>query len=256
MIWFGRNQYSPIVKKCISSWKIYCPEYKIKIWNEDNFNINSNQYVKEAYEAGKWAFVSDYVRLYVLFHIGGVYIDSDVELIKNIDNLLNNEHVVTGYSSSEWIPAGLMASEPGNCWIKRLLEYYDNRHFLLSSGKYDMTINNKIITDISRKQFGFKTGDLWIEYGNVKLYPQIYFHPFTKHVVNWEKEDITNVKKLYKIDLQKTFCVHYGTGSWVDNRNTLPYKIKHLVRLCLPQFLIQPLERFYYKHHNWKTKSR
>ena len=77
MIWFGRNQYSPIVKKCISSWKIYCPEYKIKIWNEDNFNINSNQYVKEAYEAGKWAFVSDYVRLYVLFHIGGVYIDSD-----------------------------------------------------------------------------------------------------------------------------------------------------------------------------------
>lgn len=83
--WFGRNPLPDLAKKCIQSWKKFCPDYEIKEWNEDNFDINSNQYVKEAYKAKKWAFVTDYVRLWALVNFGGVYMDTDVEVINSID---------------------------------------------------------------------------------------------------------------------------------------------------------------------------
>lgn len=250
LIWFGRNPYSPIIEKCLDSWKRYCPDYKIKLWNEDSFDINSNTFVKEAYNAKKWAFVSDYVRLYALFNEGGVYIDSDCELLRGIDEILEDEHVVTGYSSSMWIPTGFMASERGNEWIEMLMHYYDDRHFLLPDGSYDMKVNNAIITEESIKNCGFKSGDLAIKYGNVKLYPRVFFHPYPKRVVDWTKDDINMVRSFYKLD-SRTVCIHYGTGSWVENRNTGMYKLKHLVRRLLPQVIIDPMERVYYKLHRW-----
>ena len=79
-VWFGRNSYSQMVKRCMESWQKMMPDYEIKVWNEDNFDISQNTYVKEAYEAKKWAFVSDYVRLYALYEEGGVYIDTDIEI--------------------------------------------------------------------------------------------------------------------------------------------------------------------------------
>lgn len=251
LIWVGRNPYSPIVEKCIESWKKYCPEYEIKLWNEDNFDINSNVFVKEAYEAKKWAFVSDYIRLYALYNEGGIYIDSDCELLQGLDNILGDDHVVTGYSSSNWIPTGLMAAEKGNPWIKKLLDYYQDKHFVLEDGSYDMKVNNVIITEISNKECGFKAGDMWIEYGQVRLYPRVYFHPFPKKVVDWKKADINDVKKYYKYDKQKTYCIHYGTATWVNNRETPYYKFKHFVRRITPQFLMEPIERVYYKFHKW-----
>ena len=253
LIWFGRNPYSPIVIKCINSWKNYCPDYTIKLWNEDNFDITCNSFVKEAYEAKKWAFVSDYVRLYALLKEGGVYIDSDCELVRSFDQILEDEHVVTGYSSSNWIPTGFMAAERGNPWIEMLLHYYDNRHFVLPNGRYDMKVNNVIITEESTKKCGFRTGDMWIEYGKVKLYPRVYFHPYPKRVVDWSKDDINKVRKYYKIDMQKTVCIHYGTGTWVADRNKGFYKVKHLVRRILPQQIIEPMERIYYRIHNWSN---
>lgn len=252
MIWFGRNPYPPIVKKCMKSWKRYCPDYKVKIWNEDNFDVFScSVFVKEAYQAGKWAFVSDYVRLYALYQEGGVYIDSDVELLRGLDEILENEHAVTGYSSSCWIPAGLMASEKGNPWILDLMKYYNGRHFVLEDGSYDMKVNNAVISELSAKKYGFRPGDYWIAHGNVRLYPRTYFHPYAKKAVNWEKDDIRKVKSYYKIDREHTHCVHYGTGTWVSNRNTMYYRIKHFVRSIFPQPVIEAMERVYYRHHHW-----
>ena len=86
--WFGHNKLPALYEKCIQSWKKYCPDYEIVCWNEENFDITQNRYAKEAYEAGKWAFVSDYVRLKVLFEHGGIYLDTDVELIRPIDALV------------------------------------------------------------------------------------------------------------------------------------------------------------------------
>ena len=86
--WFGRNKKSPLIEMCIDSWKKYCPNYGIKEWNEDNFDINQCQFVKEAYATKKWAFVSDYARLYILKEHGGIYMDTDVEVIKPLDRFL------------------------------------------------------------------------------------------------------------------------------------------------------------------------
>ena len=87
--WFGGNQKSDLILKCIDSWKKFMPDYEIIEWNESNFDINCNTYVKEAYNSKKWAFVSDYVRLWVIYNFGGIYFDTDVELINNIDDLLD-----------------------------------------------------------------------------------------------------------------------------------------------------------------------
>ena len=89
--WVGGNSKPPLVKKCIQSWKKYCPDYEIIEWNESNYDISKNIYMKQAYEAKKWAFVTDYMRLDIIYEHGGIYLDTDVELIKNIDDLLSNE---------------------------------------------------------------------------------------------------------------------------------------------------------------------
>ena len=96
--WFGRNPLPPLAKKCIESWKKYCPDYEIKEWNEDNFPMDYNDYVKEAYEAKKWAFITDVVRLFALVTEGGIYMDTDVEVIKPLDGLLQYE-AVSGFEN-------------------------------------------------------------------------------------------------------------------------------------------------------------
>ena len=86
--WFGRKPLPPLAVKCIESWKKYLPDYTIKEWNEDNFDINIVPYTREAYEVGKYAFVSDYARFYILYHHGGLYFDTDVEVIRPMDDLV------------------------------------------------------------------------------------------------------------------------------------------------------------------------
>lgn len=246
MIWFGGKPYTPIVQCCVSSWKKRCPEYKIKVWNEDNFDIKSNMFVKEAYEAKKYAFVSDYVRLYALYHEGGVYIDSDIEVIKNFDNLLKNEHAVTGYSTSMWIPAGFMAAERNNEWIKALLDYYKDRHFVRSDGSYDQRVNNAIISEISARDYGFRRGDRWLDFGKVRLYPLEYFTPYRKKTFSFTNENIKKRYQFFKIDKENTYCIHYSMASWGDGDYGIMLYLKRFVRNYLPQVVVEWIERKYY----------
>lgn len=246
MIWFGENPYSPIVECCIASWRKICPGYTIKLWNEQNFDINSNVFVKEAYEAKKYAFVSDYVRLYALYHEGGVYIDSDVEVIKNFDLLLEGEHAVTGYSTSMWIPAGFMAAEKHNEWIKVLLDYYQDRHFVLPDGSYDQRVNNAIISEISATKYGFRRGRTWLEFGKVRLYPMLYFTPYRKKTFKLCQEKLKDRYRYFKIDKEKTYCIHYSMASWGDGDHGIVLYLKRLVRDYLPQVIVEWIERRYY----------
>lgn len=148
-----------------------------------------------------------------------------------------------------------MASEKGNVWIEMLIHYYDDRHFILPDGSYDMKGNNVIITEESTKNCGFRLGDMNIDFGNVKLYPRVYFLPYTKKVADWTKDDINKVKSFYKVKEGTTVCIHYGTGTWIHNRNTGMYKVKHIVRRIFPEQAINILERIYYKHHKWNSKK-
>lgn len=199
--WFGRGQMPPMANTCIASWKKYLPDYDLKLWNENNFDINSVPYVKEAYEAHKYAFVTDYVRLYALFQYGGIYMDTDVEVLKSLDNLLYLP-AFSGYESNKYssFPTGIMASEKDGIWVKEQLAYYEKIHFVKPDGTYDMTTNTQTITRIMKENGFVLNGEYQVYKMNMHAFPKDYFCPKTS----------TGVLKLTK----NTYCIHHFAGSW------------------------------------------
>ena len=138
--WFGRNEKSDLIKRCIESWQKYCPEYQIIEWNENNFDVNTCEYTREAYLARKWAFVSDYARLKIIFENGGIYLDTDVELKQGLDNCLNYD-AWFAQDDIRYINTGLgFGACKGNLLLKKMLD-------IRSARSFDMTICNAIHTN-------------------------------------------------------------------------------------------------------------
>ena len=123
MFWFGRGKKGDIINKCIESWRVWAPDWQIIEWNEDNFDVTQNLYCKEAYEHKKWAFVSDYARLKVIYDYGGIYLDTDVEVVKDLITLITNGVGYIGFQNSEEVNTGLgFAAAPHNLCIKSMLD--------------------------------------------------------------------------------------------------------------------------------------
>jgi mannosyltransferase OCH1-like enzyme len=199
--WFGRGQMPQLAQTCMESWGKYLPDYKLKLWDEDSFDINSVPYVKEAYQSRKFAFVTDYVRLYALFNEGGIYMDTDVEVLKSFDDLLYLP-AFSGYESNKFssFPTGIMASEKAGVWVKEQLVYYKDIHFIKSDGGYDMTTNTQTISRIMAEN-GFELNGKYQIYKNdMYCFPKDYFCPMTS----------TRVLKLTK----NSYCIHHFAGSW------------------------------------------
>ena len=202
--WFGYNEMPELAKKCIASWHQYMPEYEFKLWNEDSFDVRQLPYTKEAYEAKKYAFVSDYVRLWALYSEGGIYMDTDVEILKPLDDLLHLS-AFTGYEGSKTLPpvTGLMASVPHGKWVKEQLEAYQNVHFLKEDGSFDMTTNTIRISAIMRKN-GFVQDGKYAVYKDLHVFPTDYFCP----------RQTSGEFFLTK----NTYCDHHFMGTWDENR--------------------------------------
>mgnify|MGYP003292418241 CR=1 FL=1 len=208
--WFGRGKMPEKAEACIESWKKFCPDYEIVEWNEDNFDINSNTYVKEAYENRKYAFVTDYVRLYAMYNYGGIYMDTDVEVLKSLDEFLDNV-AFSGFESSQYIPTGIMASEKGFPLYKEFLDYYTDRYFVKPDGSLDTTTNVLIMSNIAEKHGLVRDGSMQILDG-WKLYPSDYFCPLN---------DMTG-----KLEItQNTAVIHWFAKSWVSERDRRISKI-------------------------------
>ncbi|HIF9166845.1 TPA: glycosyltransferase family 32 protein [Photobacterium damselae] len=221
--WFGKNPKNELILKCIESWKKYCPDYEIIEWNEDSFDVNECIYTKEAYENKKWAFITDYVRLKVLHDFGGVYLDTDVELIKSIDVFLEH-NAFSGFEDNKYIPTGLMGAKKNDPWIKILLDYYDDRSFYLDDGSLDLIPNTRIITEISEKHFDFDSknatgNDLIVLKNHVYLYPWFYFCP---------KSHLDGKVRICK----DTYSIHHFNGSWLPkHKKVLMFFSKLFVRM-------------------------
>jgi mannosyltransferase OCH1-like enzyme len=196
--WFGKGEMPKLAIKCIKSWEKYLPDYQLKLWNEDNFDLTINSYLSEAYHARKYAFVTDYVRLYVLYYEGGIYMDIDVEVIKNFDSFLTLPGF-TGFEDEKYVPTGIMASEKHNLWVREQLNYYSDRHFILPDGTYDMTTNTRIISGIMQSN-GFKLQNSYQVYQNcMHVFPNDYFCPL----------------KFGKVILtDNTHCIHHFASTW------------------------------------------
>ena len=128
--WFGGKKLPNDVKKCIKTWQKWLPDYEIKEWNESNFDINSHPFVKEAYENKKWAFVSDYVRIYALYNEGGIYLDTDVKILKDVTNVVDKD-MFLGLEDSGYVGTAVIGvKEKNNKYIKDILDYYNTlKHF-------------------------------------------------------------------------------------------------------------------------------
>ena len=211
--WFGRGKMPDLALKCIESWKKYCPDYEIIEWNEDNFDINCNSYVKEAYENKKYAFVSDYVRLYAMFTQGGIYMDTDVEVVKSLDEFLGHQGF-SGFESDTKIPTGIMAGEKGFDLFRELLSYYDGKHFIDAKGVMDTTTNTVTITNLLTEKGFIPKGQYQVIQG-FALYPRDVFCPLDS--VTW---------KMYRT--KRTATIHWFNQSWVDPKSRRIGKITRL----------------------------
>ena len=199
--WFGGKPLPKLAQKCIKSWKKYCPDYEIIEWNESNFDLNYNDYVKEAYEAKKWAFITDVVRLYALVNYGGVYMDTDVEVLKPLDSFLRLE-AFSGFEAKERIPTGIMASEKGASIMVELLNDYKGVHFKNEDGTLDVTTNVTRITDACLK-YGLVLNGSNQTVNGFTLFPSDYFCP---------KDVATR-----KINLtENSYTIHHFDGSWLN----------------------------------------
>ncbi len=202
--WFGRGEIPQLAKECIASWHRYMPDWEYKLWNEDNFDVACNAYVQEAYKAGKYAFVTDYVRLYALAMEGGVYMDTDVEVLKPLDNLLHLQ-AFTGYEGSKYQPpvTGLMASVANGEWVSEQLHAYDGSHFIKEDGSFDVTTNTQRISAIMRSN-GFICDGKQSQYKDLTVFPSDYFCP----------RQTTGEYLL----TENTYCNHHFMASWNDRR--------------------------------------
>lgn len=219
--WFGGNPLPEDVKKYIATWRKFCPDYEIKEWNENNFDIECCAYVKEAYEAKKWAFVSDYARFFILYKYGGVYFDTDVEIIKPLKPILDRGAFI-GLESNmpAYVAPGLgLAAEPGMSIYKEILDFYATKHFKNKNNKLEDTTVVVYATNLFKK-CGLKDGNKIQCIEKIYVYPSEYFCPKNP-----------NTGKL--VITENTYTIHHYTASWYS----LQKKLKRAIKLlCLRIF--------------------
>ena len=207
--WFGRNALPKKAVKCMNSWKKYCPDYQIIEWNEDNFDVHMNAYTEYAYENKKYAFLSDYVRLLVVYQNGGIYLDTDVRVIKSFEPYLDN-HSFVGKESLFLVSTAVLGAEKGTAWVKGFMDKYKKRHFIMKNGKFDSQVNTLSLS------FYFNVNyTLWAD-GSLSIYDADVFSA-----------------KLYAdkqyIISERTVSVHEFSSSWMSKPLTLFQRMCNLL---------------------------
>jgi Mannosyltransferase OCH1 and related enzymes len=231
--WFGNNPLSQETLDYIKTWKKHLPEYQIIQWDESNFDTDSVIWVKEAIENKKYAFATDYIRLDILYRYGGIYFDTDVEVLQSLDDLLELPYFIGAENTIHGINTALIATQPKSPWIKCCLEHYRDRHFL-RNGKMDMRVNPELIKDTllkngyalnpisTKREFSF-------EEKHFNIFPATWFSP--------KNED--------KIELSKdTYVIHHYLNSWRNEKKTFMNTFKEKVKKNIPHSLMNIILKY------------
>ena len=210
--WFGEKEKPDSVKKCIESWKKFLPDYQLMEWNEDNFDIEKLQYTKEAYAAKKYAFVSDVTRIEALYQYGGIYMDTDVEVLKTFTPLLD-ARCILGMEEKGYVATSFMAFEKEHPLVKQFLNLYENINFLDENGQINTGTNVAKLTNmLMEKGFVQENHYQELEEG-IKIYPKEFFSPY----------DYINCH--YNIT-ENSYCVHHFAVSWMSKKEQVKKGIK------------------------------
>lgn len=225
--WFGSKPLPPLAVKCIESWKRYLPGYEIKEWNEENFNVDIIPYTKEAYEMKKYAFVSDYARFWILYHYGGLYFDTDVEIIKPMDDIIakgpfmgcEKDADASGATASAVAPGLGLGVNPGLGLYGELLQLYSSLHFIEKDGALNLSTVVQYTTEILCAHGLQMANDIQYIDG-IWIYPKEYFNP---------KDYATGIITIS----DKTYSIHHFAESWLPWSWKLKSRIKRIMKNLL-----------------------
>ena len=214
--WFGRGEKPDEIKNYIEGWKKKLPHYEFLEWNEDNFNVETApEYVREAYSVRKFAFVSDYARIQALAAQGGVYLDTDIEILRNFDEEIKGAELVLGFESDRSIETAFIAAAPENEYIKGFLETYNDRKFINADGTYDMTPINDKFSAYLAENAGLDLNDesfRTMDNGKIKIYPRSSFAAFD--IGNWHISPT-----------EDTYTIHHMNASWSSKKKKLYFGV-------------------------------
>lgn len=204
--WFGGNPLPNSVKKCIKSWRKYCPDYQIIEWNEHNYDLSRNQYMLDAYREKKWGFVPDFARLDIVYRHGGIYLDTDVQIIRSFDSLLNQSSFFGFENSGKnelFVALGLgFAAEKGNELIKKVMDSYNQLSFYDVNGDINLIPSPQLNTKVF-VEYGFIMNNKLQEINGNYLFPNDYFNPKSF------KTGLLNIT-------ENTYSIHHYDASWYD----------------------------------------
>lgn len=217
--WFGRGEKPELAKKCIVSWKKFCPDFEIREWNEDNCDYLAMPFMAEAYAAKKYAFVSDVVRLVVLEQYGGVYFDTDVEALRDISPLLDDEGFI-GFENDQFVNSGqVMAAVPHQPVVQAMIEEYKKLHFANADGSLNAVGCPHLNTDVM-ESFGLARSGQEQLVAGIHVYPADYFNPL---------DSVTG--KLTKTE--NTYSIHWYSMSWLPKRTRFRSRLTRTCRRVL-----------------------
>ena len=228
--WFGKAELPASVQHYINTWKKICPDYEIIEWNEDNFDIHNNQYAKEAYENKKWAFVSDVARLHALSTYGGIYLDTDVEIVK-CPVFPENASLVLGFESNKAVSTAFIACEKKQQFITKLLEDYSTLHFVNEDGSFNTETNVARLTK-ELKEKGFVINNKHQMIDDIILYPKDYFSP--KSYDTGEIQTTLN-----------TVAIHHFEGTWISDEEYYFQKKRDSLKKYMPASAARYIARMF-----------
>lgn len=203
--WLSGDDYPPLVQNCIASWKKYLPDYEIVLWDLNKISATHNVWIEQAYAAKKYAFAADYIRLYAVYHFGGIYLDSDVEIKGTFNSFLHHKSFI-GFESTGDIEPAVFGAEANTAWVKYCLDYYDGRTFIKDNGQFDQIPLPMIVKQRMEDYFSIKIepldNNILTMPEELIICPSEYFSPKNYHT---RRELLT----------ANTVAIHHFDGNWV-----------------------------------------
>ena len=238
LCWLSGDPYPAKIARCLETWKKYLPDYQVMLWETNRFDLNSSVWVKQAFEKKKYAFAADYIRFYALYHHGGIYLDSDVEVLKSFDDLLDLPYFM-GAEKAQTPEAAIIGAEKGCDWIKACLDYYQDRPFIKEDGSLDiLTVPDIMIKQIERikpvrvlsleDSLNIRKLDMQKE---VLEFNDAFFSP---KVFDSREVEVTPY----------TYAIHHYQNSWFSPKAKIYYRIRAYFVIVLDEVLLEKQKCF------------